>query len=59
MTLYNTKIREKKMVNKRAKFYGKKIVYFLISEYTARLKVSEGFNLKINITGNLQAILIS
>lgn len=47
------------MVNKRAKFYGKKIVYFLISEYTARLKVSEGFNLKINITGNLQAILIS
>lgn len=52
----NTRVREGRRVNKRARFCRKKIAYFLIPEYAARLKVPNSLNLKIDKTRCARAI---
>lgn len=52
----NARVGEKRRVNKKAGFYKKRTVCFLIPKYATRLKFPNGFNLRIDIIGCAQTI---
>lgn len=59
MTLCNARVRQGIKVNKRAGFCKNDTANPLISGYAARLKVSDGLNLRIDMNGCAQAIAVS
>lgn len=56
MTLCNARVGKIRRVNKETKLCGRRIAWFFTQKYAAKLKVLEGFNLRIDITGYIQMI---
>lgn len=59
MISYNARVRGGRRFNKKDGFCKRRTACLLILEYAAGLKVPDGFNLKIDMTGCMRAIAAS